>query len=374
MGAVSTVSKKTKSGVGYVAHAYNPRTWRQKGLLWVAGLFIVTYLVVISVLSFYWGQEPDLFDVRINSLQVANAGNPDNPEQETRLVPGFVTTATAIRIAETLLYKPGGYLSNDITPPGVIMDNIPNWEFGALVQLRDLVRSMRNYFSRARTQSVEDSALQEADPRFNFSNDSWILPSSESQYKQGIEFLKDYQNRLVDSNQDNANFYVRADNLREHFNIVAQRLGSLGQRLAAAVGQERFNIDFAGERSATATSDTQSENPAPSASVGKQRTVKTSWWEIDDVFYEARGATWALIHILKALQIDFTKPLADKNAEALLSQIIRELEGAQAFMWSPMVLNGTGFGYVANHSLVMASYVSRANTAMVDMLDLLRQG
>jgi hypothetical protein len=39
-----------------------------------------------------------------------------------------------------------------------------------------------------------------------------------------------------------------------------------------------------------------------------------------------------------------------------------------------VILNGTGFGLVANHSLVMASYISRANAAVIDLRDLLEQG
>ncbi|MGL4711209.1 MAG: DUF2333 family protein, partial [Shewanella sp.] len=38
------------------------------------------------------------------------------------------------------------------------------------------------------------------------------------------------------------------------------------------------------------------------------------------------------------------------------------------------VLNGSGFGLVANHSLVMANYVSRANAAVIDLTNLLSQG
>jgi hypothetical protein len=57
-----------------------------------------------------------------------------------------------------------------------------------------------------------------------------------------------------------------------------------------------------------------------------------------------------------------------------LRQIIRELEATQANVWSPFILNGSGFGVLANHSLVMASYVSRANTAIIDLRRLLEQG
>ena len=36
------------------------------------------------------------------------------------------------------------------------MDNIPNWELGALVQLRDMVRTLRNNMSRSQSQSTEE--------------------------------------------------------------------------------------------------------------------------------------------------------------------------------------------------------------------------
>ncbi len=66
--------------------------------------------------------------------------------------------------------------------------------------------------------------------------------------------------------------------------------------------------------------------------------------------------------------------LKDKNAIVSLDQIIRELQNTQNTIWSPMILNGTGFGPMGNHSLVMASYISRANAAIGDLRNLLRQG
>ncbi len=92
------------------------------------------------------------------------------------------------------------------------------------------------------------------------------------------------------------------------------------------------------------------------------------------MFFEARGATWALIQFLEAVDKDFRSVLEKKNARVSLRQIIRELEGTQEPLFSPIILNGTGFGLLANHSLTMASYVSRANAAIIDLRDLLEQG
>ncbi len=317
-----------------------------------AVLFIIIFLLV---LMFYWDSEPDIFDVQKQS-QYQNKGSAE-------FVTGYVTTATMIEVAETLLNKRGGYLSNDIMPPGIFMDNIPSWEFGVLTQMRDLARAMRNDFSRSQTQSVEDKDLMTADPQFHFDSESWMLPATEREYQKGIDALNKYLNRLSDPNEQNAQFFARADNLRDWLAIVEKRLGSLSQRLSASVGQARVNTDLEGDAEAT-----QSTIKADIVE------VKTPWLEIDDNFYEARGTCWALIHFMQAIEYDLHDVLKKKNALVSLRQIRRELEATQDIVWSPMILNGTGFGFVANHSLVMASYISSANAAVIDLRNLLEQG
>jgi len=322
-----------------------------------AGLIGLTAVVVmVLALGFWWDREPPAFDVRQAALEMAGG-------DQSRLVTGYVTTATLIRVADTLLDKPGGYLSNDVMPPGVFMDNMPNWEFGVVVQMRDLVQALRSDMSRSQTQSAEDSDLVIADPQFHFANDSWIFPATESQYRKGIDALKRYLARLSDPAHKEAQFYARADNLRDWLGMVNKRLGSLSQRLSASVGQARVNTDLSGEAGASQSTATPNEVE-----------VKTPWTQIDDVFYESRGACWALIEFLNAVEIDFHGVLQKKNALVSLKQIIRELQGTQDAVWSPVILNGTGFGLLANHSLVMASYISRANAALIDLRRLLEQG
>jgi hypothetical protein len=82
----------------------------------------------------------------------------------------------------------------------------------------------------------------------------------------------------------------------------------------------------------------------------------------------------ALLHFMYAIQIDFASVLKDKRGMVSMQQIIRKLDEAYRPVWSPMILNGTGYGVTANHSLVMASYISRANAAVIDLLNLLQQG
>ena len=102
--------------------------------------------------------------------------------------------------------------------------------------------------------------------------------------------------------------------------------------------------------------------------------MRTSWWKTDNIFFEARGTAWALVHFFRAAEFDFAHVLEDKNAEASVRQIIRELEESLSPMRSPLVMNGKGFGLFPNHSLVMANYISRANAAVIDLRNLLAQG
>ena len=127
--------------------------------------------------------------------------------------------------------------------------------------------------------------------------------------------------------------------------------------------RDSLNTDLAGDSAA------QQSTPA-----AMEVETRTPWARIDDVFYEARGTSWALIQFLEAIEVDFADVLQKKNAVVSLRQIIRELEGTQEPMWSPLILNGSGFGPLANHSLVMASYVSRANAAIINLRELLAQG
>jgi hypothetical protein len=307
-------------------------------------------LVLMIGLAVYWSREPEIFWVN------------EKPDNE-RTVIGYATADTLVRVASTLLDKPGGYLSNDIMPPSAFLDNIPNWEFGVLQQVRDLAGVMRNDYSRSQSQSKEDTDVAFAQPKFSVDNESWILPPSESEYRDAIAGFARYRDRLSGIGGSDAQFYARADNLREWLAQVEKRLGSLSRRLGDSVATSVINTDLAGERSAAATSR-----------LGDSVEVQTSWFEIDDIFFEARGTAWALVHFFRAAEFDFADVLSDKNAAVSVRQIIRELEASQQPLRSPVVLNGGGFGLFANHSLVMANYLARANAAVINLRELLDQG
>ena len=316
---------------------------------WIAaGTALV--LVVAWAWSFYWSREPAPLWV------VA-----ETPAGERQVV-GFSTVHTLSDVINWLLEKPGGYLSNDVTPPGLWLDNMPSFELGVLTQARDLARVLRTYHSRSQSQSIEDVELAAAEQALNTDNRSWLFPPAEVRYREALAALQLYETRLT-ADPPGAQFYARADNLREWLAVVEVRLGSLSQRLSASIGQVRVNTDLGGAPTGAATREADGDV-----------IVKTPWLEIDNVFFEARGTAWALLLFLRAAQFDFERTLEDKNAIVSLRQIIRELEEGLRPLRSPVILNGQGFGVFPNHSLVLASYLSRAHSAVTDLRRLLEQG
>lgn len=285
--------------------------------------------------------------------------------QNQEQVVGDATVGTLLFVANTLLDKSGGYTSNDLMVKYVgFFDNMPNWEKGVLFQVRDLARATRDEFSRSQSTSAEDADLKIGEPKFSYDHDAWNpMASSESKYSDGIEHFENYIKRIADPLDTKTQFYARADNLVSYLVLVEKRLGSLSQNLSASVESKRVNTDLGNDRN------------AEQSTVGDSvKSISTPYLLIDDYYWQSRGSVWALLHFFKAIKIDFQKVLEDKNAIVSVEQIIQELEDANQTLYSPMVLNGSGRGIWANHSLVMANYISRANSAVIDLRALLTEG
>lgn len=319
--------------------------WKRR--LVPACLLVVILTLTLLGLSIYFSRSPGLFDV----VEKAAAISQTAPSELKR---GYVTASSVYHVGKTLLEKPGGYLTNDLVPPSAILDNMPSWEFGVITELRDAVRSLRNDFSRAQSQSVEDRDLMEADSKFNFDHTRFMLPSTEDEYRGGLAALERYLNRLQNGD---AQFHNRADNLNFYLSTVEKRLGSLSQRLSKSVRESYLrDLILTDEEELVEVSD------------------PTTWSEIDNTFFEARGYVWALIHTLKGIQLDFDSVLVSKSANDMLERIVQKLENTQRSLMSPVILNSSGFGMLTNHSLVLASYISRANAALIDLRRMLVEG
>ena len=313
-----------------------------------ARVILLTAGIVIGLvlaLDWRWSTWPPLY------LEESRGG--DLP-----VVAGYMTVDTLIETIEWMLEKPGGYLSNDIFPPSLWLDNMPSFELGVLVQQRDLARILRTEHGSSRARGAGQNALAIAETSLNAPYDSWILPATESRLREARAALVIWRSELVELGERDALFRADQDSLADWLRVVERRLGDLSQRLAASVRRTGDDPEGIG-----VPASVRDQVPAPADT--------TRWVEIDNVFFEARGSAWALLQFVAAAEVDFEAILVDRDRRARLERIRRELEGALAPLASPVILNGGGYGLFANHSLVLASYLSRAQAAVIDLRVLL---
>lgn len=322
-------------------------------------LFVVlsaAFFVSWASYVFYINSKPEIVDIN-DIIKSEGVENYDT-------VVGDATVSALIYSVDTMLHKRGGYTANDLAVKIGLFDDMPSFERGVIAQARELAYALRDQFSKSNSSDLTNEYVKMIQPLLNFHDDAWNpLASSEGSYGEAVELSRFYLKGISNPEDQKSMFFTRAVSLEEYFKKVSQRLGDLSQLLSGSRGDLRENTDLANDPTAQVSSNK-----------GRFVYAHTEWSEIDNVFWRARGETWALLHYLKAIEIDFAKTLDDKNALPSLKQIIRELEKTQEPVYSPVILNGSGFGLVSNYSLTMANYISRAKSSIQDLQALLNNG
>src|SRR5829696_5361215 len=109
------------------------------------------------------------------------------------------------------------WVGNDpMFQPGYLLDNMPAYQGGIVSAIGRFTTELRDRVARVRGSSAVDTDLESAAGRLNYPGDVWIFewsgtpvqPSSESQFRRGVEDLRRYNERLA---QGQAVFERRAD-------------------------------------------------------------------------------------------------------------------------------------------------------------------
>ncbi|MGM8850252.1 DUF2333 family protein [Salinicola halophyticus] len=360
----------------------------QYGWIWKPLVaLVVIYLLACIVLGIWWSWTPSPTDPKQaveqqrgfpQSVDTRGGDEPQSPAS------GETLLASNIAIIDTLLDKSGGYLRNDVMPPGLWLDNMPNWEKGVTQQVRDAVASLGSALD------VGSAPLGEANDELSGDLDSWRWPASENVLRSARNNLGEAFTALENaSGQHGANQGAsnQATSGQGSSDQGASGQGSADQGASAQDSSDQ-GVSGQGLSDQDAVADTASPD-APDASAlrewlaqvekrlqtqtqqlaanvgqspsGDQQNDSTPWLRIDDVFFEARGTTWALAQLMRAARIDYANAIEDSGAGGDFDQLIAELESSQGRVWSPVILNGSGFGLFANHSLMMANYTVRAS-------------
>ncbi|WP_027967339.1 DUF2333 family protein [Halomonas halocynthiae] len=304
--------------------------WLWKPLL----VLVAVYLLVVIGLGIWWSRTPE--PLVIEESVVVHRGTGVAAR-------GAVTTVGLMAVVDTLLNKPGGYLRNDIAPPGVWLDNMPAWELGVLQQARQLALAMPGMSAEPLPE------IEQASDALLGNSRAWFYPSTEHRLNTAGEALGSYLQRLEAPGAQG--LAAGGQGLSPWLYSVADSLDRLSYRLSASLGNPEALADL---------------------DVDVDRVPgKTPWYDVDNVFFEARGQAWALLSLLKAVRHDQADVLEAHGLTDHWDALIAELQASQRRLWSPVVLNGSGFGMFANHSLVMANHLLGARDRAQALADTL---
>jgi len=247
------------------------------------------------------------------------------------------------------------WLPNDLFWPTLFLDNMPNFQIGELEVVRYNVRVLRDNLTRMRT---TDSLDPHADAAFTaLSNDphKWWFPSAESKWKQAHRSLQTFLDNL---RTGRSFFYPRADNLVELLSQYASLMGGLNTRLMNAPGDVKSTLVV--------------ENVEKGEEDMTRVDIDIPWYRIDDSFYYAQGAAYALLESFKAIRVDFIDVLTDKNSLKLVDKILENLDRCQ---FEPLIIfNGDPASIFANHSLNLSGVFNDARQKIDSLIVALTQG
>jgi hypothetical protein len=236
-----------------------------------------------------------------------------------------------------------------------------------VIQLRVLVQGLRFDLGRAGVNAVDHKELREAEGRFNFKHDNIVLPSTDRQYKQGRDLLADYLDKLNSAASPGQFFAPRNDQLINWLEKQKNMLGSYTTMLQDNIGT--MTLDTGVLTSAPIPTDEVVAGNATEGVVANKDGDDNlnSFLERDDTFYQVRGGVYALYHTMQAVRTDCKDVINASNAMGIMNRVLNELEQANNPMKSPMVLNGSEYGIIQNHSLVLAAHLAKAHLAIQEL-------
>lgn len=231
--------------------------------------------------------------------------------------------------------------------PAAVLDNMPSFQQGIIAAIARFTIELTDQIGRTRESSQADPDLEKALGLLKYSGRIWVFDfstsfaptaTSEAQYQAGVNALQRYNQRL---SKGSAVFDPRADNL---FTTLA--------RLETDIGSSSATI----ERHLNKSHATSSFVPD---TLG------------DDIFYEVKGRLYAYFLILRDLQADYHKVIAERHLESSWAQMLETFKTVVEL--KPLVVtNGDPDGIMLpNHLAVQGFYLLRAITQLREIKSIL---
>ncbi len=213
-----------------------------------------------------------------------------------------------------------GWRPNDLLR---VTDNVNNIQKGVLEVTRRTTVVLTERLSRTGSTAAIDENLERAMNWFLVNSDRYWLPSPESKYKEGIEELIRYREKLI---RGEAHFYTRIDNLIPLLTAYEHLLGSCDENLVKTKEDDGSEVSFT---------------------------------KADDYIYYTKGVVSAMMVMLEAIEIEFHDTIQQVQGLEIIHHAITSCHhAAEIDPW--IVLESDLSGIFANHRTNMAAPVSHA--------------
>ena len=245
-----------------------------------------------------------------------------------------LSAAISNRLEEEMRSTFGWSVNDLIVSPTRWLDNRANRQRGVIFATRMLINFFSTNLAKYGTVDKENNLLKEAREKyFAFSEDSWWLPSTESQYRKGIELIRKYEDELA---AGKAVYNMRSDDM---YNMLTFIIGKqvLDQPLGLLV---------------------QPEN-------------EVAYTELDDRIYYTQGVILVLRDFIRTF-VDLYPVIKEKGGEENIKIAMREMELICTF--DPLiVLRGNHDSVTADHRGKMARYLISFRERINDLAQSIRR-
>jgi hypothetical protein len=306
---------------------------------WSVIILLAFILIWPLTVGIYWGVykgytfiDPTKFPWSGSNMHpILDQTKPDSTDAKKGIA---LCAAIGNRLEEEMDSALGWSVNDLIISPTRWLDNRANRQRGVIFATRMLINFFSTNLAKYGRVDAENESLKEARERhFAFSEDSWWFPSSESEFRKGIELLRKYEAELAGGK---AIYNMRSDDM---YNMITFIIGNqfLDQPLGLLV----------------------------------QANDEVSYTELDDRIYYTQGVILVLRDFIRTF-VQLYPEVKEKGGEENIRIALREME--QICTFDPLiVLRGDHDSVSADHRGKMARYLIHIRERINDLAQSIRR-
>ena len=306
---------------------------------WSVIILLAFILIWPLTVGIYWGIykcytliDPTKFPWSgSNMISLLDQTEPNSAEAKKGAV---LCAAIGNRLKEEMDSTFGWSVNDLIISPTRWLDNRANRQRGVIFATRMLINFFSTNLAKYGSVDAENELLKQArEKHFAFSEDSWWFPSSESEYRKGLELLSKYEGALV---VGKAIYNMRSDDM---YNMITFIIGKqfLDQPLGLLV----------------------------------QPNDEVPYTDLDNRIYYTQGVILVLRDFMRTF-VQLYPQIKEKGGEENIRIAFREME--QICTFDPLiVLRGEHDSITADHRGKMARYLIHIRERINDLAQSIRR-